>query len=124
MIENALRSILTEDKPLSTLVGSRIYPLDFPDQTKPAMIYEKISDPNEGSHKDMLIQYAVHSAKYTEAETIIKLVWKAFQAFDSGIKGGYKIHTIEQTGQIGQSSDRSVSLYERSEIFRVLYSEE
>jgi len=124
MIENSLRAILLKYQPLASKIATRIYPLEFPDQTKPAIIYQKVSDPDEGSHKELLIQYVVHSATYTQAEEVIKLVWKAFESFDSGNEGGYKIHTIEQTGQIGQSSDRSVSLYERSEIFRVLYSEE
>ncbi|HPM61240.1 MAG TPA: hypothetical protein PK955_02045 [Methanoregulaceae archaeon] len=124
MIENALRSILLNYPLLTSKIVARIYPLEFPDQTKPSIIYQKVSDPDEGSHKELLIQYVVHSATYTQAEEIIGLVWKAFKAFDSGNEGAFKIHTIEQTGQIGQSSDRTVPLYERSEIFRVLYSEE
>jgi len=124
MIENSLRSILIGYKPLSAKVGARVYPVDFPQKcTKPAIMYQKIGDPNEGSHKDLLIQYAVHATKYAEAEGIISLVWKAFETFDSGVKEGYMIHTIEQTGQIMQSVDSEASLYERSEIFRVLYSE-
>ena len=124
MIESSLRSILTASKPLSSMVGERIYPLVFPQgYPKPAIIYEKISDPDEGSHRTLLIQYVVHSAKYTEAETVIGLVWDAFKDFDGGVKGRYKIHAIEQTGQIAQSSDPTVPLIERSEIFRVFYTE-
>ena len=123
MIENALRSILTGYQPLYEKVGSRIYPVAFPQEcTIPAIIYEKVSDPDEGSHQMLTIQYVVHASKYSEAEAIIELVKDAFKAFYSGIKEGYHIYGIEFPGGLMQSSDPLVSLYERSELFTVLYS--
>jgi hypothetical protein len=123
MIESALREILTGYQPLNAKVSTKIYPVEFPQgYQKPAIIYEKVTDTDEGSHRQLTIQYAVHASKYSEAEAVIELIEEAFTAFDSGRKGGYHIYGIEQTGNLMQSADPEVSLYERSELFTVLYS--
>jgi hypothetical protein len=121
-IEAALRDVLMAYKPLTDLISTRMYPVVFPvSATYPRATFEKISDPEpETKIHNMVISFTVQGSTYLSAETVMGHIRDCLLSY-SGIKSGLTISAIFATGQISQTCDLTVPVYERVELFRVIY---
>jgi len=122
LIEVALRDVLMAYTPLTALISTRLTPVVFPQgATYPRVAYEMISDPGQesGLHND-LIQYVAQGSTYLSAETVMSQIKAAFDGY-SGIKDDLIISSVRPTGQMSQTCDPTVPVYERTAIFRVIY---
>jgi hypothetical protein len=83
-IEEAIYSYLSNETGITSLVGSRIYPVKLPQNTDyPAITYFRVSGP-EHHEKDMAyprFQFSCWAAEYGTAKGLAAEVKAAFQRF-------------------------------------------
>jgi len=123
LIEVALRDILMANTALAALISTRMTPVVFPaTATYPRAAYEKISDPEPENTRlhNALISFTVQGSTYLSAETVMEAIKTAVKGY-SGIKSGLTISAVLPTGQMSQTCDLTVPVYERVEVFRVIY---
>lgn len=123
LIEVALRDILMANTALTTLISTRMTPVSFPQTpTYPRAAYVKISDPDPENTRlhNALIQYIVQGSTFLSSESVMEAIKTAFSGY-SGIQGGLTISAVLTTGQMSQTNDLTVPVYERTELFRVVY---
>lgn len=123
LVEVALRNILMAYKPLTDLISTRLTPIAFPaTATYPRAIYEKISDiePRNTRLHNAVIAYTVQASSFMIAETVMEQIRNCLLNY-SGTQDGLVISGIFSTGQMNQTCDLTVPVYERVELFRVVY---
>ncbi len=123
LIEVALRNKLMAYKPLTDLISTRMTPVAFPaTATYPRAIYEKISDPEPENTRihNAVIAYTVQGSTFMSAENVMAAIRDCFRGY-AGIQDGLTISGIFSTGQMNQTCDLTVPVYERVELFRVIY---
>lgn len=101
MIEDVVRFVLTTDARVSSLVGSRVYPLTMPQNgTLPAIVFQRISTVGsytlEGPTTPTAarIQLSLMSASFTQVRALAAAVWRALDAY-SGQVGRDIVNFIE-----------------------------
>jgi len=123
ILEVALRNVLMAYKPLTDLISTRLTPIAFPaSATYPRAIYEKISDPEPKNTRlhNAVISYTVQGSTFMAAENVMAAIRDCLLNY-SGIQNGLIISGILSTGQMNQTCDLTVPVYERVELFRVIY---
>jgi hypothetical protein len=93
-IEEALVHKLTTTSTITTLIGTRIYPLVFPaGATMPCLVYQRISTPRIHTHEGASglaqprFQLTCWSATYGGAKALANAVREALDGFKGSIQG-------------------------------------
>lgn len=100
ILEEGIYAHLTDDAGVAALVGTRIYPLQVPqDVTLPAVAYQRISGPRDHAHDGPTglvrarVQFSALGSTYLEAKTVTEALRAALDGF-KGTMGTVEVQTV------------------------------
>ena len=114
-------ALLNGAGPVTSIVGTRIYPVRLPPkESTPAIVYELISavrapaiDAYAPTHMTRSrVQVNLISADFDVARNLRELVVAAMQ-FQRGLIGGVTVHSVLHAGEGPVSYDQQLGLYHR-----------
>lgn len=127
-IEDALYSKLSGDSSISSIVGTRIYPVKMPDDpTFPVITYQRISSIREptmsgrSEYCDCIFQIDSWSLSYDTTKQLAESIFLLLEGF-KGVVSSVDIQAILTQNEIDLYED-DVKVFRRSQTYRIVYSE-
>lgn len=109
MLEEALFSYLTGYAGLSALIGTRLYPVQFPQGvTLPAMTYQQVSSPEVYSHdgysglRSPRFQFTCRGSTYLEAKQVAAQLKAALRGYAGLMAGSVNVRGARIENEIDQ----------------------